>query len=119
MSDVSTVVAATVNITCYKGDTLNLSYTLTDSDTGDAIDLSGADIEMQVRQATTSDTALLTLDLTDGLSVGGAGNNIVAIEKVITLTAGKYRYDMQFTLADSTIVTYFKGKFIVIDDVTE
>lgn len=119
MSDVSTAIAATVNITCYKGDTMALTYTLTDTSSGDPIDLSGATIEMQVRQGTAGATSLLTLSLTDGITVSGAGNNIVGISKVITLSAGTYRYDMQFTLADGTIVTYFKGKFKVVDDVTE
>lgn len=119
MSDVNTAIAATVNITCYKGDTMALTYTLTDTDSGDPIDLSAATIEMQVRQGTAGASSLLTLDLSNGITVSGAGNNIVNVSKVITLSAGTFRYDMQFTLGDGTIVTYFKGKFKVIDDVTE
>jgi len=109
-------VPATYNITAYKNDTLQLVFTFTDS-SGAPIDLSTATMLMQVRKKA-GDTVALALTEGNGLTVSGAGNNIVTISKVISIAADIYQYDMQATFASGVIRTFIKGKFTVPADIT-
>jgi hypothetical protein len=55
-----------------------------------------------------------------GITVGGAGNNVITISKIISIqTGGKYYYDLQATFADGTVQTYLRGQFIVTEDITQ
>jgi hypothetical protein len=109
-------VPATYNITAYKNDTLQLVFTFTDS-TGAPINLSTATMLMQVRKKA-GDTVALALTEADGLTVSGAGSNIVTISKVISIAADIYSYDLQATFASGVVRTFIKGKFTVPADIT-
>lgn len=103
-------------ITVIRGDTRVLTLTLTDS-AGDPFDLTGADVWF-----TAGD--LIAKRLGDGITVTSPATGVATI----TLSAGDtdaapdyrmaYRYDVQLKLADGTVVTPARGRFIVIPDVT-
>jgi len=103
-------------IRAYRGDTLQLTFTITDG-SNVAIDLSTAAVLMQVR--THPDGELkMTFAEGDGLTVGGAGNNVVTVSKVVALDGCAYQYDLQATFATGVVVTYVRGAFIVTEDIT-
>ena len=105
------------NIVAYRNDTLQLTFTILDS-AGQAISLATAVVKIQVRTKPDGDV-LLELTEGDGITVGGAGNNVVTISKVCAITGcGSYYYDLQATFASGVVSTYVRGAFIVQKDIT-
>lgn len=102
------------NIAAYRNDTLQVVFTFTDS-LGAAIDLSSATILLQVRRKADA-AVLLSLTEADGLTVSGAGNNVVTLSKLIVLDAGAYMYDLQSTIG-AVVTTYVRGLFNVTSDI--
>lgn len=108
----------TYNITAKRNDTLSRVLTFVDQSSV-AIDLSSATLKMQVRKQY-DQTVLLELTESDGLTVSGAGNNIVTISKIITIPLpGAYRYDLQAVFSGGMVRTYLEGSFTVTADITQ
>ena len=64
-------------------------------------------------------TLALTLTNGSGVTIGGASNNQVTVNKLVDIAKGNYVWDMQVTFSDTTVKTYLEGDFIVYDDVTK
>jgi hypothetical protein len=108
--------AAIYPLTAKRNDTFLKVLTFLDSDSN-PVDLSSATLKMQIRKS--FDTAVL-LEFTEGagLTVSGAGNNIVTISKLITIPIpGTYQYDLQADFG-SMVRTYMEGSFTVTPDIT-
>lgn len=83
------------------------------------IDLSTAEVEIEIRKTITSSTVELTLtEGGGGITVGGQNNNMITINKDINLAAGNYVYDMAVKFSNTNIKTYIWGNFIVYQDIT-
>ena len=106
---------AQLDIQIWKGDSWQQTFTLTLDST--PINLSTADVKIQIVSGC-SDTVLATLTEGDGITVGGASNNSIIINKVISLDAGEYKYDLQVTFSSGIVKTYLWGEFSVTDDIT-
>jgi hypothetical protein len=105
------------NITAYRNDTLQKTVSVVDS-TGSPVSFATATMKMQVRTKPDGDV-LLELTEGDGLTVGGAGNNVITISKVVAIQGcGAYYYDIQATFSSGVVSTYLKGAFIVQKDIT-
>lgn len=104
---------AEYDINIFKDDTLKLSFTITDGN-GDPIDLSAKTIEFIIRK---SSTTIDILTIGDGLTLSGAGNNMINLDKAITLNKGSYSYDLKVITGGIDIRTYLSGKFVVHRDV--
>jgi hypothetical protein len=105
------------NIIAYRNDTLQKTVSVVDS-TGSPVSFATADIKMQVRTKPDGEV-LLELTEGNGLTVGGAGNNVITISKVVAIQGcGAYYYDIQATFATGVVSTYLKGAFIVQKDIT-
>lgn len=99
-----------------QGDSRPVLYlTLTDENTGDVIDITGADVEMKFRAAG-STTVLDTL--AGGVLVGAAGTCTIPWgATTLDVDAGEYEGDVQVTFADNTIQSvYTKLRFRVRAD---
>jgi len=106
------------DIKAYRNDTLTKTFTVVDS-TGSPVSFATADIKMQVRPKPDGDV-MMTLSEGDGLTVSGAGNNVISISRVINIDGcGFYYYDIQATFATGVVSTYVKGSFIVQKDITK
>jgi hypothetical protein len=105
-----------VNFKVYQNDTLTKTLTITD-DADAAIDLSAATIKMEVRAAVAS-TVLFTFETGDGITVGGADDNVITISKLVDITAGSYLYDLEITYSGGEVQTLIKGSFTVTADIT-
>lgn len=111
---------ATYDISAYLNDTLSLSFIFNNSD-GDPIDLSSADIKMQVRKKH-DDPVLWTASEGDGITVTGDDDNIISINKIVSdsqISPGIYKYDIQATYSSGVITTYLRGDFTVESDITD
>lgn len=105
------------NIQAYRNDTLVKTITITDGN-GSPISLATAAVMIQVRTKPDGDV-LMTFSEGDGLTVGGAGNNVISVSKIIDINdCGSYYYDLQATFAGGIVSTYIKGAFNVIKDIT-
>lgn len=107
------------NIQTYKGDTYNgVQFEIKVNDV--ILDLSDYEIKMQIKKKANDAEALLTLDLTDGLELvtDGTDGMFKILPFDVTLDAGVYLYDIQFTSVDNVIKTYIGGLFEVIQDIT-
>ena len=107
---------ASYDIDTYQGDTLGLALTLVDSASA-AISLATATVKLQVRKHPGAPVKL-ELPEGDGITVGGAGNNVVTISKLITLLPGDYRYDLEATFSGGGVRTYVGGSFTVRPQIT-
>ncbi len=107
---------ATYNIKLTKGNTWESVFTLFKDSV--PVNLSTAEVRIQIRRKATSATAEVTLTEADGITVGGANNNQVTISKRVTIAAGDYVWDM-LTITGGVYKTYIGGKFEVVEEVTE
>jgi len=106
------------NIQAYRNDTLLKTITITDAN-GSPVSLATAAVVMQVKTKPDGDL-LMTLSEGDGLTVSGAGNNIITVSKVVSIDeCGTYYYDVQASYASGIVSTYLRGAFNVIKDITE
>jgi len=112
MSEITSI-PGTLDITCYKGDTLYKTLTFTDA-VGDPLDLSTATVNMQVRTKA-GETPLISLSEADDITVS---SNTVVIQHDVTIDKGSYKWDMQFVFASGITRTYVAGSFVVEDDIT-
>lgn len=115
-------VDATYDITVKRGDSFNLTITVTDTDTGNAIDVSGYTFKCQVRASKNSSKKLLEFLTSDNtLSVGGASNNVITLTQTAATMAGlpdgTHYWDLEVT-SGSTTETWYSGNFAVEKDVS-
>lgn len=104
--------------TAYRNDSFQDVITIKDS-ADNPISLANADVKMQIRTHPDGDIKL-TMTEGDGLSVGGAGNNVITVNKILDIdNGGKYFYDLQATFTNGQVQTYMRGPFIVIEDITK
>jgi hypothetical protein len=87
----------------YSGDVFDASWTITRDDDS-AYDLSGETIVLSIKADRTDSVALETLTTTlSEISIGGASNNVLTFNKVVTLPEGAYYYDLEITSENYTI----------------
>lgn len=86
------------------------------------LNLTGATVVMQVRQQAPGNPVLFTLSSTNTaqieiLSATNPARFIVKPRVVTATTPGTYLFDIQATLADSTVITLITGRFPIKKDV--
>jgi hypothetical protein len=114
MTESNLVTPANHNWYLYRNDSWSVTLTFED-DTNTPLDLSGVEIEMQIKKSPTA-TALKSLTIGEGLNV--TGNN-VSIDTIADIPKGSYVWDMQFSYPSGRVVTYLKGVVNVTEDVTK
>ena len=105
-----------LDIQMWRNDTWQQVFTLLADTT--PINLTGATVYIQVRKGC-GGTLALTLTNGSGVTIGGASNNQITVNKLVDIAKGNYVWDMQVTFSDTTVKTYLEGDFIVYDDVTK
>jgi hypothetical protein len=108
---------ANYNIQIWQNNTWSQIFQLTANT--DPIDLTGANIEIQVRRRPNSADADMTLTLADGITIGGVDDNQITINYDVNIDAGSYVYDMTIQFPNDNIKTYIWGNFIVYQDITQ
>lgn len=78
-----------------------------------AVDLTDADIKMQVRDSNCKLVAEYKLEITDATA-----GKFSFKKQIISLTPSKYSYDIQITFANGDIKTWIKGEWKINKDVT-
>jgi hypothetical protein len=113
------VAASTHNFKVYRGDNWTVDLVVVDN-VNAPIDLSGADIKMQIKNKPDDATAVKELNLTNGISVGGDDNNVITIDSEgdLDVRPNDYVYDLQVTYSGGRVVTYLRGSFSVVKDIT-
>ena len=107
---------ATYNIKLTKGNTWQSVFTIFKDSV--PVNLSGAEVRIQIRRKATSTTAEVTITEADGITVGGVSSNQVTVSKRVNIAAGDYVWDM--LIIDSGVYkTYIGGKFEMVEEVTE
>ena len=110
----------TVDMTCYKGDTLGpITVTFTQA----AYDWSsggGTTVKMQARKNKRQDPAVISI--TPTASYPGLGDVEITIEVAAAtmdaIPAGSYFYDMEMLRPDGRTRTYLRGVLEILQDVT-
>ena len=85
-----------------------------------ALNLTGAVIKMQLRKECGGVPALtLTTVGSAGLTITNAASGLFKInQQIINIPEYDYLYDIQITLADSTVHTWVSGNFLINCDIT-
>ena len=91
------------DIKAYRNDTLTKTFTVVDS-AGSPVSFATADIKMQVRPKPDGDV-MMTLTEGDGLTVGGAGNNVITISRVIDIQGCHTLADKGAPIAELEMMT--------------
>lgn len=118
--------SATVNLPRHlKGDTFpTLDFlvgkvvVVDEVETEEVIDLTGAEIRMQVRPKLNSEVVFLELEIGDGLTVFPVQGRFQIDEQVIDIPVGTHYYDIEITLASGVKFTWFIGTWTITSDVT-
>ncbi len=100
---------AAYNIATFYGNTLVLTFTLTDSNNS-PISLTGKTVEFIIRRVL---VVIDTYTVGDGLTISGGGNNIISLSKVVDISPGQYIYELKITTSPTEIRTYLAGVFRV------
>lgn len=113
--------AATYNIICEQGATLDRTLTLKDS-TGSLANLTGFTAKMQVRTAAAVSGVALELSSDNNrIVLGGAlGTVKLKVSAAVTaaLTPNDYVYDLELTAPNGDVTRLVEGKFKVKAEVT-
>jgi hypothetical protein len=98
-----------VNLNAYMGESWQVDFVVKGK-SGSAVPLNAVtSIKLQIKTDSTDSVVLLELALTTGLTVTGSSNEIISANKIMTIGAGKYYYDIQ-VVYNSTITFYpYKG----------
>lgn len=109
----------TVNLATRAGASRDLSLTWTEG--GVPVDLSGWSARLQVRSSATSPVALVTLDSPDEILLGSDGTIWAGFTSAQTdaLDAGTYRYDLRLDDGDGNVVYLVEGSLKVKEPVTK
>ena len=109
---------AQYNVKIWRNDTWGQTFAILANDV--AVNLYGSTIVIQVKESASSTDALLTLSTTTStITITGASNNQITLNKVVNIPAGTYAYDMNVTFPSGVVKTYIWGTFIVQDDITK
>ena len=77
------------------------------------IDLTGADIKVAFKY----DEILIEKTIGDGVTVEDASTGIFILDSFEFANVGKYKYDIDITFSDGSIVTFVKGYIKIIKDI--
>ena len=113
--------AMTLNFRAYQNDMFDYVFSVNRSDSGVAYPLNGKVVKMDIKkQYDKNAETVKQLDLTEGLSVGGAANNEITFDFIIDFPAGNYVYDIETSEQDfSNKRTVCRGAIEVINDITK
>lgn len=100
-----------LDVQIWRGDTWSNVFILTQD--GDPIDLSGATVKIDIRDAPGG-----SLVKTITGSVGGDDDNQITVDELIDIDAGYYWWDLEVEYVGGTVRTYLYGVFNVFQDVT-
>lgn len=85
---------------------------------GVAVDLTGCNVRMQIKDEANNNISLKILTEVDGIDILPAGN--LSIKKFrIDFKSGKHVYDLVVKFPTGDVVTYFEGKFPVKQNVSD
>jgi len=105
------------DIQIWRNDTWRQTFVLTQNST--PINLTGATITIQVRKGCDGVLALSATTGGGGITIAGAGNNEITVDKLVNIAKGKYVYDINVVFSSGYVRTYLEGDFIVYEDVTK
>ena len=109
---------AQYNIQIWRNDSWMQTFAITADNI--AVNLTGSTIEIQVRKTANASVADLTLKTGgNGITISGASNNQIVLNKVVNIAAGNYLYDMNVTFPSGLVKTYVWGTFLVQEDITK
>lgn len=82
-------------------------------------DLTGAILSIKFRRGSVSGTIVSTLGISTGLSWVSQSEGTFKIDRqVISFTPDKYYYEIQITLADTTVISPVKGTWTITNQIT-
>lgn len=111
-------ITAEGKILCKKRDTFDLTIEVLNED-GTAYDMTVfTELVMQVKVDPRSDVAILSLELGDGLEVTNNQVRMTRAPDQMDIVYNTYRYDLQGTKSDGTVITVAQGPFEVTSDIT-
>ena len=107
-----------LNLTCPQGSTFSktLTYKIDDS----AVDLTGYDARLQVREFHYSEDPVVNISSGNGITLGGSAGTIdilLSASDTQELIAGNYVYDLELVVS-GTVTRLIEGNFIVTPEVT-
>lgn len=106
---------ATYNIKLTKGNTWETQFTVFKDSV--PVNLSAAEVRIQIRRKATSTSAEVTITEADGITVGGVSNNVITVSRRVNIAAGDYVWDL-LVINAGIYKTYVGGKFQVVEEVT-
>lgn len=106
---------ATYNIKLTAGNTWQSVFAIFKD--GVPVNLSAAEVRIQIRRKASSSTADVTLTEADGITVGGASSNEITVSKRINITPADYVWDL-LVINAGVYKTYIGGKIEIVDEVT-
>jgi hypothetical protein len=101
-----------------KGDTWpGVSFTVIVN--GEPLPLTGASIRMMLRNTSNAIKKTFTSEVDGGITItDGEDGDFQIDEQIIDIPAGRYKYDIEFTLANGDVKTYIKGTWTITQDIT-
>jgi hypothetical protein len=109
---------AQYNIQLWRNDSWVQTFAITAENV--PVDLTDSTITIQVRKTANASAVDLSLSTGgNGITIAGASNNQIVLNKVVNIAAGNYLYDMNVTFPSGVVKTYVWGTFLVQEDITK
>lgn len=106
-------------ITVWQGADYDKTFTVTQN--GSAINWTGYQARMQVREAADSTAYLLSLTDGNGITLGGTAGTIAVVvtgTQTSLMSAGSYAYDLELVSSGNQVTRLLQGSFNVVGNVT-
>lgn len=82
-----------------------------------ALDLTGAEIRMNVKRKGKPNAQNYELKTGSGLTITNAANGVFTLdEQIINIPAGSWKYDITFYLLDGSVHNYIKGDWTILEN---
>lgn len=111
-----------LDLMCYQGATFDYSMTWTSA--GSAVDLTDYSARLQVRESYAAGSALVSLTVGTGITLGGTAGTIgLEISAEDTAAFGftrdrQFIYDLELESSSGNVTRLLEGKFLVYPEVT-
>ena len=104
-----------ITISRQEGDTSYIEF----QDIPTEISLVGASAKFQVKKKSKSDTAIISKTDASGITISGQNLTVNLLPSDTKNYAGRWRWELQITLQNTSIITIARGNFIIVAELID
>lgn len=109
------LIESEINLVRQEGDTSDIQF----KDIPVELNLAGATAKFEVKKKLKTDTAIITKTTTEGIVIEGQDLTINLLPSDTKGQSGRWRWELQLTLSDTSIVTIGRGCLNILPELID